>query len=93
LDRQTISLRTTGSFNPFARPNHADIKLILVEQGTTITDQIYQVKIKQGAALTPKIGVRAARYLGAACQPKNIYDNSIARHQKGFSTSNTKGNE
>ena len=22
--------------------------------------------------------------------PKNIYDNSIARHQKGFSTSNTK---
>ena len=56
-------------------------------------DQIYQVKIEQGAALTPNIGVRAARRLEAACRPKNIYDNSIARHQKGFSTSDTKDNE
>ena len=37
------------------------MKLILDEQGTTVTDQNYEIMIKRGAAPTPKIGVRAAR--------------------------------
>ena len=41
LGLANYTLRATGSFNPFARPNYADIKLILEEQGTIITDRIY----------------------------------------------------
>ena len=41
LGSANLTLRTTGSFNPFARPNYMDIKLILEEQGTTVTDRIY----------------------------------------------------
>jgi hypothetical protein len=61
LGTVNYTLRATGSSNPFARPNHADIKPILEGQGATITDQIYQVRIKQDAAIIPAIDVKTAR--------------------------------
>ena len=41
LGLANYTLRATRSFNPFARPNYVDIKLILEEKGAIVTDRIY----------------------------------------------------